>query len=640
MDHIELQENFNRLYQNQSKNLNFYSHQANEKLKNYPIYVKLVAALSQAEKQLEIMAKKLGITKKSKKKSNKNSKRSPNRKHQTAPDINRFTLISVLVIIYLSTSLVIKKHQKLQASQEINFDQIVESLEPKPKTTPRPAVNLELPVKPPTPPEAHVIVPNPPVQPVSETNSYSFDSNPGPVEPHPVAAFQTQNTGYHYEETGTTPPPVTQKPVDTDWKSPSNTANNIVNLLEPTVPQKLPPRQPINVNQTLGALQKLDNLVAEHHANTISFNGNQPSAITQPLIQNPNSLTFKPYIQSCTVDPPSGQPDKIVYMKIPGTGGNTIANLVIRNQIKTSQDSVIGFLKNPTDVSSEVAFRKDLLVPYHTKSGKTMSTANLGTQKYDILAYNFKFSDEVYSVLTDPYKTFYLSSIRNTVDRVITTFYNFQHSEPFLSMFGPQSSNPIEDIDQRILLFFDNPEKYYQEGMKYGFRLKNQLSHSFGFDGSDNSFASLSKTWNFIINADYFDQSLILLKEIFCWNWRDIIAYKLRTRPKSDNINDDVKSKLTPQQIQNIIQFNHLDQLLYEKYNQTFWHFAQHEMKSRYYYDISKLGNDVGQFRAKEQEFLSACQKEMNGGSKNSGMIKRCQLSRMDNEALNAHIKN
>ena len=63
----------------------------------------------------------------------------------------------------------------------------------------------------------------------------------------------------------------------------------------------------------------------------------------------------------------------------------------------------------------------------------------------------------------------------------------------------------------------------------------------------------------------YFDNSLLLLPEMFCWEMDDIVylAKEVRSQNLRINLTDDLPKKMSS--------WNHADVLLYKHFNATFW---------------------------------------------------------------------
>lgn len=63
--------------------------------------------------------------------------------------------------------------------------------------------------------------------------------------------------------------------------------------------------------------------------------------------------------------------------------------------------------------------------------------------------------------------------------------------------------------------------------------------------------------------SDYFFESMILLKHTFCWDWIDVLYFVTNQRVDHKELSEDLTRK--------IIEWNNIDQRIFEKSNSTFW---------------------------------------------------------------------
>lgn len=76
----------------------------------------------------------------------------------------------------------------------------------------------------------------------------------------------------------------------------------------------------------------------------------------------------------------------------------------------------------------------------------------------------------------------------------------------------------------------------------------------------------LDKEFVLAMIMDYFDESLVLMKRLLCWEMDDILYLKLNERidkEKNTLLTDDVK--------ENVKRWNKADVLLFEYFNEAFW---------------------------------------------------------------------
>ncbi|GAA6217090.1 galactosylceramide sulfotransferase-like [Lates japonicus] len=110
---------------------------------------------------------------------------------------------------------------------------------------------------------------------------------------------------------------------------------------------------------------------------------------------------------------------------------------------------------------------------------------------------------------------------------------------------------------------------------------------------------NLSKHFDLVLIAEYFEESLILLKDKLCWTMEDIIYFKLNAR-KSSSV-----SQLTPELRAKALEWNGADWRLYQHFNATFW--ARVEAYGR-----ERMKQEVNELRRRNAEMKAIC---IEGGS-------------------------
>ena len=104
----------------------------------------------------------------------------------------------------------------------------------------------------------------------------------------------------------------------------------------------------------------------------------------------------------------------------------------------------------------------------------------------------------------------------------------------------------------------------------------------------------LNKEFDLVMIMDYFDESLILLKRLLCWEIDDILNVKVNERldkEKAFNLSDRVK--------ENIKRWNKADVLLFTYFNATFW--RKIEMEGSGFYE------DLSAFRERRSKLQQMC---------------------------------
>lgn len=106
--------------------------------------------------------------------------------------------------------------------------------------------------------------------------------------------------------------------------------------------------------------------------------------------------------------------------------------------------------------------------------------------------------------------------------------------------------------------------------------------------------AFLEKEFDLVMISDYFDESVVLMKRLFCWEFDDILYIKANERidkERAVHLSEDIR--------ENIKRWNKADVFLYQHFNQTFWRKIQMEGEDFY--------SDLATFRHKKTEMTHLC---------------------------------
>ncbi|XP_006820317.2 galactosylceramide sulfotransferase-like [Saccoglossus kowalevskii] len=109
----------------------------------------------------------------------------------------------------------------------------------------------------------------------------------------------------------------------------------------------------------------------------------------------------------------------------------------------------------------------------------------------------------------------------------------------------------------------------------------------------DHAIQKATNDFDLVMIAEYFDESLILLKKLLCWEFEDIVYIQQNTR------NDQLRSRLDDWKRQRILEINSADLKLYQHFNNTFW------LKVKAYGD--SFDEDLATFRDMLKKVHSEC---------------------------------
>ncbi|XP_026169007.1 galactose-3-O-sulfotransferase 3 [Mastacembelus armatus] len=163
-----------------------------------------------------------------------------------------------------------------------------------------------------------------------------------------------------------------------------------------------------------------------------------------------------------------------------------------------------------------------------------------------------------------PNDTIYITILREpgSMFESLFTYYN-KHCESFKRV--PNGS---------LEAFLEDPRRYYQPDEEDSMYAHNTLTFDLGGD-KDRSpkdvayaqtfVAEVERVFSLVMIAEYFDESLVLLRHLLSWDLDDILYVKLNMRTPSS------KRSLTPGLPAKIRAWNSLDARLYDHFNASLW---------------------------------------------------------------------
>ena len=193
----------------------------------------------------------------------------------------------------------------------------------------------------------------------------------------------------------------------------------------------------------------------------------------------------------------------------------------------------------------------------------------------------------------------YVTIIREPVSQFESGFFYFNISKAMKI----KSEDPLA-------LFMRDPKKNFEQLLKsrhlFKISMHNYQLYDLGleFDQMDNEsviwnkIQQLDSEFDLVMIQEYFDESLLLLCKMFCWEMDDIVY--LAKAVRSQNL----RIKLTDDLRNNISSWNHADVLLYKHFNATFWRKLQDYGPT--------LQSDLALFRRKLTEAVDMCIENIN----------------------------
>ena len=200
--------------------------------------------------------------------------------------------------------------------------------------------------------------------------------------------------------------------------------------------------------------------------------------------------------------------------------------------------------------------------------------------------------------LFPPESSKYVTILRNPVDHFESTFNYYQLGRTF--GFGTDPVNSLENFLDRPLSFFNIFNNSYDKN-RISF-IRNLMTFDLGLShryfqnyiAVKNYIKFLNKEFDLVMIMDYFDESLVLLKRLLCWEIDDILYVKLNERKDNEKA-----TRLSGSVQDNIRRWNKADVLLFNYFNATFW--KKVEKKGSGFYE------DLSAFRERRLKIQKLC---------------------------------
>ncbi len=155
----------------------------------------------------------------------------------------------------------------------------------------------------------------------------------------------------------------------------------------------------------------------------------------------------------------------------------------------------------------------------------------------------------------------YVTIIRNPVSHFVSAFVYYNYSK---RVNLPYSENVLSR-------FFEI--KDFQSKLRHtrgGQQVENGIAHDLIIDTTVNiteEIQRLHREFDLVILSEYFDESLILLKKLLCWDFNDLLYLSIRKHTKTYdhlyNVTNEVRDR--------ILESNKIDAAIYTYFERVFW---------------------------------------------------------------------
>ena len=278
---------------------------------------------------------------------------------------------------------------------------------------------------------------------------------------------------------------------------------------------------------------------------------------------------------------------QILFLKTHKTGSSTVANIFFRYGDTRDLTFALGALPL---LGWPKRFR--------------VSRALYFYRQPNFLCSHTRFNKKPMNWLFPPESSKYVTILRNPVDQFESAFNYFK-----LGKFVGSGVDPVDTLKK----FLESPLSFYNKSFNPIFRslARNPMMFDLGLSKKyfQNSTAVneyirfLDKEFDLIMIMDYFDESVVLMKRLLCWEIDDILYVKLNER-----LDKDKATSLSEEVKENIRRWNKADVLLFNYFNATFW--VKVRMEGPGFYE------DLSAFRQRKQEINELCLNKGKGNVK------------------------
>lgn len=302
----------------------------------------------------------------------------------------------------------------------------------------------------------------------------------------------------------------------------------------------------------------------------------------QPVKQMEAPVAAAPAPSTFTFPTCENGPSKhVAFLKTHKTGSSTMSNIMLR--FADTHNLTVGLpLEGKWELGGYPAYIDQHLIDPQLTS-------------YDVLGHHFRYNKQKLDQFM-PADTKYVTIIRSPVDNVESVFGFFQDQMPFEEWLGDVTTT------ERLKTFYADPSKYFKRDTDWYFRSKNHMFFDIGYDVMraddaayvNQAISEMDENFTLILLTDFFDESLILMKHLLCWDWDDIVYIKFKMRT------EEAKAEMNPELAKKILDWNQADHKLYDYFNTTFWRRVEA-------FGVDKMNSELEAFRAEQKAAETEC---------------------------------
>ena len=296
---------------------------------------------------------------------------------------------------------------------------------------------------------------------------------------------------------------------------------------------------------------------------------------TQQIIQNADHSKCK-------------SQDNLFYLKTHKTGSTTLAEILYRYGDNRNLTFVLP-KGHDNDFRWPERFHLSLTTPVHGEERKFLVSHTV-------------YNEAPVHLLFPKSNSKYITILRHPINH-FESVWGFYELTEILKL-----KNDIDPIQS----FLRNPNTFvgllsqHRQPADLDKLIRNPLMHDLGLDPRyflnrnvvKQYIKYIEEEFDLVLINEYYDESLILLKNLLCWDLEDILYMKQRVRKTRASLNNEKKA--------NILSWSRADFLLYKHFNSTLWRKIAEAGP--------KFDKDLQIFREKRKIVQESCLQELEKG--------------------------
>ncbi|NXT39226.1 G3ST2 sulfotransferase, partial [Pelecanoides urinatrix] len=268
----------------------------------------------------------------------------------------------------------------------------------------------------------------------------------------------------------------------------------------------------------------------------------------------------------------------IVFLKVHKSASSTVMNILFR----------FGETHNLT-FAFPIGGGNQLSYPHHFLARFVRGFSPKSPRRFNILCHHMRFlQPEVQKVVSS--SAVYFSILRNPVQLMESSFMYYKSTSAF------SRARSLEE-------FLSQPYHYYNPADSDSHYARNLMTFDFGFnpDGEVSTkrvqlmLKAIEVSFDLLLISEYFDESMVLLKEMLCWDLDSVVSFPLNIRDSS------TKSPLSDVMVEKIKDWNRLDWEIYTHFNRTFWERIDRDIGRE------RMQREVKTLRERQAELARTC---------------------------------